>query len=255
MCYKSEKDNQYKHSMEHLESLAIVAFAALIHASFQLSVSTLTLMSGHAIGKRTAHMKLLRLAGGFLVGATTMTILLVAATAYVAGSILGNTTPALVWAMSSGVLIALGVSVWLFYYRRHSRGTALWLPRGVAGFLTERSKRTKSSGEAFSLGLSSVTAEVLFLLGPILVSALALIHLPALWQLAGIGMYAVISMGSLVIVCMLIGSGHGLGGIQKWRESNKKFLQFSAGGGLMVLGFYIYVEQVITQGVRAAGGM
>lgn len=241
--------------MEHLESLAIVAFAALIHASFQLSVSALTLMSGHAIGKRTAHMKLLRLAGGFLMGATTMTVLLVATTAYAAGSILGVSTPAIVWAMSSGILIALGISVWLFYYRRGGRGTALWLPRGVAQFLTERSKRAKSSAEAFSLGLSSVTAEILFLLGPILVGALTLIHLPAMWQLIGIGIYTVISMGSLIIVGMLIGSGHGLGGIQKWRESNKTFLQFAAGGGLLVLGIYIYVEQVATQSVRAAGGI
>lgn len=184
-----------------------------------------------------------------------MTLLLVSLTAYAAGSILGSTTPAIVWAMSSGIVIALGISVWLFYYRRQSRGTLLWVPRGIAGFLTERSKHTKSSSEAFSLGLSSITAEFLFLLGPILVSALALIHLPAVWQLAGVGLYTAISMGSLVAVSMLIGSGHGLGRIQKWRESNKQFLQFAAGGGLMVLGFYIYVEQVTTQAVRATGGM
>lgn len=254
MWYKGGKDNQYKH-MEIVGSLAIVVFAALIHASFQLSVSTLTLMSGHAIGKKTAHTKLVRLAGGFLIGAAVMTTLLLSTSAFVAGSLVGNETPAIIWSMSSGILLALGVSVWLFYFRRSGSGTALWLPRSVAEFLRKRSKQTHSSGEAFSLGLSSVIAESLFILGPILVSSLALIHLSPIWQLVGVGLYTGISMLSLLTVGVLIGGGKGLGMIQKWRESNKHFMQFAAGGGLLVLGFYIYVEEVVTSTVRAAGGM
>jgi hypothetical protein len=252
--YKGDKDNQYKH-MEIIGSLAIVVFAALIHASFQLSVSTLTLMSGHAIGKRTAHTKLVRLAGGFLIGAAVMTTLLLSTSAFIAGSLIGNETPAIIWAASSGVLLSLGISVWLFYFRRSSHGTTLWLPRSLAEFLRKRSKQTHSSGEAFGLGLSSVIAESLFILGPILVSSLALLHLSPTWQLAGVGLYTGISMLSLLTVCALIGSGRGLGMIQKWRETNKHFMQFAAGGGLLVLSFYIYVEEVVTSTVRATGGM
>lgn len=239
--------------MDLLSSLAIVVFAALIHASFQLSVSTLTLMSGHAIGKRTSHLKLVRLAGGFLVGAAVMTTLLVSTSAFVASSLIGTETPVLVWSASSGILFALGISVWLFYFRKE-KGTTLWLPRGIASFLTERSKKTRNSSEAFNLGLGSIAAESLFLLGPVIVSSLALIHLSPVWQLAGVGIYTLVSMLSLLTVGALIGSGHGLGSIQKWRESNKKFLQFAAGGGLLVLGGYVYVEQVITVAVRAAAG-
>jgi hypothetical protein len=241
--------------MEILASLAIITFAALIHASFQLSVSVLTLMSGHAIGKRAAHTRLVRLAGSFLVGAGVMTTLLLASSAFVASTLLGNTVPSIIWAVGCGILIALGISVWLFYYRRQSRGTTLWLPRSLAAFLTDRSKRTTNSGEAFGLGLTSIIAESLFLLGPIIISSLALIRLPAQWQLMGVGIYIGVSMLSLLIVGSLIGSGHGLGSIQKWRESNKRFLQFAAGGGLLVLGFYVYVEEVATATVRAAGGM
>lgn len=239
--------------MDVISSLAIVAFAALIHASFQLSVSTLTLMSGHAIGKRTAHSKLLRLAGGFLLGAAAMITLLLSTSSFIASRLISQEISLIVWAISSGVLFALGISVWLFYFRPSAKGTALWLPRGLASFLADRSKRTQNSGEAFGLGLSSVIAEGLFLLGPICVSSFALIHLSPTWQLAGVALYTTIAMSSLIIVGGLIGSGHGLGTIQKWRESNKKFLQFAAGGGLLILGFYIYVQEVITVNVQAGG--
>lgn len=240
--------------MEHISSLAIVIFAALIHASFQLSVSTLTLMSGHAIGKRTAQAKLLRLAGSFLVGAAAMTLLLVAATGYVATQLLSGDTPPLVWSVISGALITLGASVWLFYFPKHRKGTSLWLPRPLADFLATRSKRTQNSGEAFGLGLTSIIGESLFLMGPIVVTALALVQLPSTWQLAGIAVYTIFSMGSLLIVASLIGGGHGLGKIQKWRETNKKFLQFVAGGGLIILGLYLYVERAVTAAVLAVGG-
>jgi hypothetical protein len=240
--------------MDTTSSLAIIVFAAVIHASFQLSVSVLTLMSGHAIGAKRSHAKLLRLTSSFLFGAGVMTMLLLSFTAFVASSVFGNKIPALTWAISCGLLVGLGISVWLFYYRR-ANGTTLWLPRNMASFLTERSKHTKNTGEAFGLGLSSVIAETLFLLGPVLVSALALVHLAPQWQLVGIIIYTLISLLSLLIVGSLVGSGHTLGGIQKWRESNKHFLQFAAGTGLLVLGFYIYVEQVLTTTVTATGSV
>ena len=69
--------------MDIISSLAIIAFAALIHASFQLSVSVLTLLSGHAIGNKAAHAKLLRLSSGFLFGVGVMTVLLLTFTAFV----------------------------------------------------------------------------------------------------------------------------------------------------------------------------
>jgi hypothetical protein len=96
-----------------------------------------------------------------------------------------------------------------------------------------------------------VVAELLFIVGPILIASLFLIQLPAVWQLAGVGFYTVISLLSLLIVAALVGSGHKISRIQKWREDNKYFLQFVAGGGLMVLGLYVYVEQVVAVMSRA----
>ena len=234
-------------------SLAIIVFAALIHASFQLSISVLTLMSGHAIGKKTAHARLLKLVAGFSAGVGVMTMLLVSASSYFVTAVFGTQLPMIVWAATCGVLVGVGISVWRFYYRP-GRGTILWIPRTIATFLNDRSKSTKRSAEAFSLGMSSVTGELLFIAAPIVVSSLVLIQLSPLWQLIGIALYTSISLLPLIIVGALIGSGHKLSQIQRWRESNKHFLQFAAGSGMLVLGAYVYVEQVITVTVTAAGG-
>lgn len=124
----------------------------------------------------------------------------------------------------------------------------------MARHLSDRAKSTRHSAEAFSLGLSSVLGEALFIIAPIIVASLALIRLEPLWQLVGIALYTVISLLSLLVVYALVGSGHKLSRIQAWRENNKRFLQFTAGGGLLVLGFYIYVDQVLASTVMALHG-
>lgn len=236
-----------------INSLAIVAFAALIHASFQLSVSMLTLLSGHAIGRKTAHIKLLRLTNGFLFGVAVMTMLLISFLAFVFHHLFTHVIPLLMWATSCGLLLGLGIAVWVFYYRRE-KGTSLWLPRSVARYLSDRTKSTKRSIEAFSLGLTSVIGELIFIIAPMVISALVLTRLDPLWQLVGASMYTVISLLSLLIVGGLIGSGRKLSHIQKWREDNKRFLQFAAGSGLLILGFYVYVDKVFSVTVFAQGG-
>jgi hypothetical protein len=239
--------------MDIISSLAIVAFAALIHASFQLSVSMLTLLSGHAIGAKTAHTKLLRLTGGFLLGVALMTMLFISFICFVVQHSFGQHVPYLVWAIACGLLLGLGIAVWAFYYRRE-KGTSLWLPRGLARYLSDRAKATRQSGEAFGLGLSSVIAEFIFIFAPMLIASLVLTQLEPLWQLLGIAIYVFISLSSLMVVNGLIGSGHRLSQIQKWREDNKRFLQFISGCGLLVLGFYVYVVQVAGAVVTAPGG-
>jgi hypothetical protein len=124
----------------------------------------------------------------------------------------------------------------------------------MARYLSERTKATKQTAEAFGLGLSSVFAELIFIIAPIVISALVLIKLEPMWQLAGIATYTVVSLLSLAIVNALIGSGHKLSRIQAWREKNKRFLQFAAGSGLLILGFYVYVDQVVSVNAFAYGG-
>ncbi len=239
--------------MNELNSLAIIAVAALIHASFQLSVSMLTLLSSHTIGARRSHARLLGLSGAFTLGVLVMTVLLLCTVALLAQIMLYSADSTLTWITACGLLFGLGSAVWIFYYRKE-QGTTLWLPRGMARYLSDRTKATKQTAEAFGLGVSSVFAELLFIFAPILVSALILTGLSPALQLAGIALYALVSLSPLITVNSLIGSGHKISRIQRWREENKSFMQFIAGGGLVALGFYIYVDQVLSPTVMAAAG-
>jgi len=231
--------------MDIASSLAIVTLAALIHASFQLSVSVLTLLSGHAIGAKHSQARVMRLTFGFVTGVGVMTLLALSFISLLFLHMFGNDAPDFVWAIACGLLIGVGLTVWFFYYRRE-KGTSLWIPRSFARHLSERSKATKNAAEAFSLGLTSVIGELLFIAAPMIISALVLIQLPGHWQLVGIAIYAVISLITLFSIWVLIGSGHKLSAIQKWREDNKGFLQFAAGGALAVLGFFVYVCKVLS---------
>lgn len=225
-------------------SLAVIIFAALIHACFQLSVSVLTLLSANVIASKKSHAKLLGVASSFVFGAGFMTLLLLALATLIFTILYDNEAPLLVWAGACGLLIGVGISVWLFYFRRE-KGTTLWVPRGVAKYLSERTKAVTLNAEAFGLGLSSITAETLFIIAPIVISALAIIGLPPMWQLIGLSTYVVVSITSLLIVSIAIGGGHSLGKIQKWRENNKHFLQFTAGAGLIILSIFIYVNEIV----------
>lgn len=235
-----------------LATFAVIAFSAIIHASFQLSVSMLTLLSGHAIGSKTAHGRLMHLVASFIAGTAVMTLLLLSLGVLFFQPGYIPATP-FTWSVGCGLMIGLGVAVWIFYYRREA-GTSLWLPRSLARFLSDRTKSTKLGAEAFSLGITSVLAELIFITGPLLVAALSIATLSPIYQAAGILTYLVISLLSLIAVAMLVGGGHKLSHIQRWREANKRFLQFAAGSGLLVLGLYVYVEQVMTAGVLGRGG-
>ena len=231
--------------MDIITSLAIVAFAALIHASFQLSVSVLTLLSGHTIGAKKPRARVLSLTASFVTGAGVMTLLLLATISLAFLHIYGVVVPLIFWSITCGVVFGIGIAVWLFYYRKGKIGTELWIPRDFAKYLSDRSKKTHHSAEAFGLGLTSVIAELLFIIPSVTVAALVIIHLPGFWQLAGIAIYTVISLLGLIIVWSLVGSGKSLSSIQKWRETNKRFLQFAGGSALIVLGFFVYVNQIM----------
>ena len=233
--------------MDIASSLAIVALAALVHASFQLSVSVFTLLSGHAIGGQKSKNQLLRLTTGYLFGVAVMTLLLVSFVSLLFLQFFGTHTPLVVWALVAGATLGIGIAVWLFYYRRKTVGTELWIPRSFARHLTDRSKATHHGAEAFSLGMTSVVSEILFIIPSIALSALVLVQLPSEWQLIGIGIYTLISLFGLLIAWALVGRGRSLSTIQKWRENNKRFIQFAAGSGLIVLGFFVYVSKIVAE--------
>ena len=229
--------------MDQITALAIITLAALLQSSFQLSVSMVTLLSSHSIGSKHSGRRTSNLIVSFWLGVVVMTTLIVSFLAFMATVGFRGFVPAAAWGVVCGLMIGLGLAVWAFYYRRKS-GTSLWIPRGMARFLSGRTKATKSMVESFSLGLTSVMSELLFSIAPAAAAALALTYLPNRWQIGGLLLYVIVATLSITIVTMLVGSGHKISTIQRWREQNKRFLQFIAGSGFLVLGAFIYANIV-----------
>lgn len=248
------REEQKITNMDTLTAFSVIALAALIHASFQLSVSVVTMLSGHSAGKRDNPHKSLRLVGAFLAGVITTTALLTFTVLYKVSTLGGWYNSTLVWTMLCGVLVGVGLAVWAVYYRyKRNSGTSLWIPRAFARFLDKRVKSTTLGAESFSLGLTTVIAELPFIIAPLAAAALAMASLPLPLQLYGALSYIVIASFSIFIVTVLIGSGHNISHIQRWREHNKRFLQFTSGAGLIILGGFLYVTQVVTPIVVAGG--
>ena len=86
-----------------------------------------------------------------------------------------------------------------------------------------------------------------------MVAALAILQLDPIIQPSAIVIYTLISLLSLLIVWAMVGSGHSLSKIQQWREKNKRFLQFICGAALIILGIYIYANEVVAP-IAANGG-
>ena len=231
--------------MDYITSFIMIALAATIHASFQLSISTLTLMSGHSLGTQQSHQKLVSLVISFVLGVIFMTFLLLTSGIYMANTMIHyGILQIVLWVTACSALIIIGVAVWLFYFRP-GKGTILWIPRFMAEYLTRRCSKTKSNGEAFSLGISSVVGEIIFLLAPIVVSILFIINMPIALQISGVALYILISVLPLVVVCILVNKQNKLSRIQKWREENKRFIQFMTGSIMLAVGFFVYASEVL----------
>lgn len=125
----------------------------------------------------------------------------------------------------------------------------------MANYLSSRARSTKLAPEAFGLGLTSVLGELLFGLAPMLAAALLLSRLEPPYQLAGLLIYTLIATLPLFIIVMVVGGGRTLARVQRWRENNKRFLQFAAGSALIILGSYIYVDIIMAQAIGTGAGL
>lgn len=228
-----------------ISTLALIIFAAILHASFQLGASLLTLLSGHSLGKQRSKQHLASLNLSYIGGVFLASLLLLASLSYAATLMPDTlTVSTTLWTIVAFLNIVIGVCVMLFYFRRRS-GTQLWLPRIMAKYLTERTKKTKSSAEAFSLGIGSVIGELAFLIAPLSLMALVLVQKTPYAQVGGLVLYIVIATLPLLVVNAMINFGQPVSTIQRWRERYKYFLQYVAGSGLVIIGAYAFVNYVI----------
>lgn len=234
--------------MDTFTAFMLIIYAGIMHATFQLSVSVLTLLSGHALGKARSRRKVSALSASFVLGTIVSLLLLISFATLVMYDIFSPDIPRVVWTIVSGLLAGIGLSVWFFYYRK-SEGTLLWIPRPISDYLRTRTSDTSNSVEAFSLGVMGVLGEILFTIAPISVASLALVKLDPKMQLAGLIVYVIVSILPLFVITLLVRRGHKISHVQKWREKNKFFMQFISGAGLLALAVYVYVNEVMTTSV------
>lgn len=224
----------------------LVLGALFVHACYQLSVSVLTYMSSHKLSQKASTKQLLKLGFGYITGVVVTTALLLVAVASLLSFLkIGSTNPQVQLAVALTLALTpfIGLLTMTVYYRR-GPGTQLWLPRPIARYLLERARKTKHGVEASMLGAATVVGELPFLAGPLLITSAVVMLQPApTWPVWGV-IYGMAASLPLVFVTLYLTSGHSVARLQKWREDNKTFLQWTSGIALVLLTVYLTVLQL-----------
>lgn len=221
--------------------LLIALGALFVHVCYQLSVSVLTHFSSHSLSRKTSEHRLLGLGFSYSLGVIITTVLIITSLASLAQITHGGYR--LLGVVVVGLAPFIGLATVLWYYRQ-GEGTRLWLPRAVATYLLERSKKTRSLLEAALLGAGTVIGELPFLVGPLLFITYIISSLPPLSWFGWSLLYSVLAALPLLVATMYLTSGHSVARVQKWREANKSFLQWTSGIALVLLTIFLTVVQL-----------
>lgn len=220
-----------------------VFLAAVIHATLQLSLGALLLLYHASLGKHVRR-KTRFLVDSYISGMGMLVFLGLAATIFILDRYFEKPLYIEELVIVVGMLIALAIAVWFFYYRR-GKSTELWLPRSVARFIDKRAKLTNSNTEAFSLGVLTSLAEMPFTLILFVVAANSILVLPQLYQILAVAMYTVITIIPPIVLRLAIRKGQTVVDIQRWRVKHKTFFRLLTGVGFLVLGFFLFTFEVL----------
>lgn len=221
--------------------LLLVVGALFVHISYQLGASVLTHFSSHSLSKKTSEKRLLSLGFSYSLGVIITTALIL--TSLASAAELLNASSRTLAAIVVGLAPFIGLATILWYYRE-GKGTRLWLPRPVASYLLDRSKETRSLLEAMLLGTATVIGELPFLMGPLLFVTYLLAATPPSGWFVWALLYSAIAALPLLIITMYFTSGHSVARVQRWRETNKSFLQWTSGIALILLTLYLTTLQL-----------
>lgn len=221
----------------------IVVLAGLVHATLQLGVGTQLLLYHASLGKHIKK-KTRELATNYIFGNALLTGLATAAACFGISVVFEGKMNAAMLTIVVGILVALAISVWGFYYR-WGKSTELWLPKSIARYINRRAKATESNTEAFGLGMLACFAETPFTLILIMVAANCILSLPQALQILALAIYVVLSVLPLVVLRIAVRKGNTVVDVQKWRLKNKNFIRIISGVGFAVLAVFILAFKVI----------
>lgn len=218
--------------------LILLGAAGLVHAMMQLGVSVLTLLSGHSLGTKRSHDRLLDLNLGYIGGSFVTSLLLVAISIFFMNAVYFYVSFKVLMIAITILSIVSSLTIIRFYYRR-SPGTLLWIPRGLADYLTERAKKTRNPFEAMALGGMTVAMELPFTIALYAIFGFFSFFISPDIRLWAALAYCFITVLPLTVITIMIGGGHRLSTIQRWRETNKRFMQYASSFGLLAIALFI----------------
>ena len=201
----------------------------LIMASMQLTSGVFALFYHYALGKYSKA-KASYLSLFFILGSEIITTCLYLSIFYLTCIFffdnLHPETSIFFWAIA-GILIALGVISFFFYYRRGT-GTKLFIPRKYAVALDASAKSAKTRSDAFMLGAISGTCELLFTLPLYIVTCIEIMKMGIVGFSSNLLtiIYILTPIIPLLFIRWKFQSGHNLTDIQKSRVKDKHFVRF-----------------------------
>ncbi len=229
--------------MEMVIPFSEVFLAAVVHATLQLQLGALLLLYHSSVGKHVRK-KTKHLVDSYISGIGTLVFLLLATMIFLLDRYFEKSLYIEEIIIVSGMLVALAIAVWAFYYRR-GKSTELWLPRSIARFIDRRAKETNNNTEAFSLGMLTSLAEMPFTLVLLFVAANSIMKLPFLYQIIAVALYTIITIIPPIFMRMAIRKGQTLVDVQRWRVKHKIFFKILSGVGFLVLGFFLFTFEVL----------
>lgn len=222
--------------MEGYAYLGIIVLAGLVLASLQTPLGTLLLLYHSSLSKHVRP-KTKRLASSYISGVTLTNFLLVSTIALLIAELASGLSKTIL-SVVLGVLVALALISWCFYYKRGTT-TELWFPRQLAKYLSSHAKSTTNESEAYTLGLAVPFVEFLFSFPLLLLAGDAVLHLPTDFAALGLVAFTVISVLPLVVLRLALRSGRNVAEIQRWRLRNKTFQRVFTGFGFLVLAGFL----------------
>lgn len=235
----------YNMFMVDFSTVAVIIMPAMIHATLQLGIGTMLLLYHASMGKHIKK-RTKQLASNYILGSFTFTILMLASFCFAIMNIYGQSLDLLCMFILIGILLALAISVWFFYYRS-GRSTELWLPKTIARYISKRAKVTDSNVESFSLGLLTSFIELPFSLALFAVTANSILELPSFYRVLAVISYGLIAGAPQIFLKIFIKRGKTVADIQKWRSKNKNFFRIVSGVGFLSLAVFLLAFKVFVE--------
>lgn len=227
--------------------LSLMMAVGIFTASLGLNLSSLTLLSGHSLSKRLAKRRLRRLVLSFILGIVVMSFLFLSTLSlFIVYSPFGlelinqPIATKLVWSqllllLSGQILLMLGLSL---YFRKYINP---WTAPGIKQFLIQRASQTRSSVEAFSLGMMSFLGNWLILSLPLTILAYSLLDQ---MNLVSIFLFSLLNAVPCLIIYGMISYNQKISAIHRFLIQHANFLKTISLLSLALIGLVIYAYKI-----------